>query len=232
MDKNLAPFKTQKTDPEHLDRDRLTPLANTLDPASRNSLQAWIAIYFKVHVTGAPLKTQQAKERDLDQFLRFFKAEVGHDQVDGWTPAISKGFQNTLSKTCSNVTGKVYATTTINRVMATLRHFGRWLHHQRPLLAGDPFKGVKDRQVEDPNWNGLTPRQVLRLKAACEQRIQFCTRQNQNPLLEAAVFYVLLQTGIRESELVSLNIEQYHHRGLHQVLRHKNKRVSHKIPLP
>jgi integrase/recombinase XerD len=73
---------------------------------------------------------------------------------------------------------------------------------------------------------------VLRLKAACEQRIKACSRNNQNPLLESAVFYVLLQTGLRESEIVSLNVGQYHHKGLHQVLRHKNKRVSTKVPLP
>jgi integrase/recombinase XerD len=32
--------------------------------------------------------------------------------------------------------------------------------------------------------------------------------------------------------LVSLDVHQYHHRGLHDVMRHKSKRVSKKIPLP
>jgi RNA-directed DNA polymerase len=38
--------------------------------------------------------------------------------------------------------------------------------------------------------------------------------------------------GLRESEVVSLNVSQYRNKGLYEVLRHKSKRVSQKIPLP
>jgi integrase/recombinase XerD len=100
------------------------------------------------------------------------------------------------------------------------------------LIAGDPLSGVKDLQTDAPEWNGLTSKQLMRLKSACEQRSKLCTRKNQNALLEAAIFYVLLGTGLRESELVSLNVYQYHSKGLHSVIRHKSKRVTHKIPLP
>lgn len=209
-----------------------TALARSGKVENQDSLTAWAQVYFQVHVVGAPIKTQQAKQRDLEKFLQFFKTEVGHDHIDGWTPAGTKQFQQSLLKTLSPVTGKPYQETTLNRILATVRHFGRWVYMQRPLLAGNPFQGVRDIQIDDPDWNGLTQRQVLRLKAACEQRIKACQRGDQNPLLETAVFYVLLQTGLRESELVSLNCDQYNHRGLHDVLRHKNKRVTKKIPLP
>lgn len=39
--------------------------------------------------------------------------------------------------------------------MATIRHVARWLHQQRPLLAGDPLAQVKDLQTDAPDWNGL-----------------------------------------------------------------------------
>ncbi|ARB92654.1 tyrosine-type recombinase/integrase [Legionella longbeachae] len=129
-------------------------------------------------------------------------------------------------------TGKAYKATTINRTMATIRHEGRWLHQQRPLLAGDLLAQVKDVQTDTPDWNGLTSRQLMRLKSACEQRIKSCTRKNQNPIMETALFYVLLGTGLRESEVVTLTIGQYRQKGLYDVLRHKSKRVSQKIPLP
>ncbi|HAU1796539.1 TPA: site-specific integrase [Legionella pneumophila] len=164
--------------------------------------------------------------------MKFFQAEVGHDNVDNWTPAVSKHFQRNLSKTISEKTGKPYKATSVNRTMATIRHVGRWLHKQRPLLAGDPLAQVKDLQTDAPDWNGLTSRQLMRLKSACEQRIKSCTRKNQNPLMETALFYVLLGTGLRESEVVSLNIWQYRQKGLCEVLRHKSKRISQKIPLP
>jgi len=197
-----------------------------------NSLSAWLTYYYSVHVRGAPDKTEQAKKNDLSKFIQFFQMEVGHDLVDGWTPAVSKQFQKNLNKTISERTGKPYKVTSINRTMATIRHVGRWLHQQRPLLAGDPLAQVKDFQTEAPDWNGLTSRQLMRLKSACEQRIKGCTRKNQNPLMETALFYTLLGTGLRESEVVSLNVGQYRQKGLHDVLRHKSKRISQKIPLP
>lgn len=50
--------------------------------------------------------------------------------------------------------------------------------------------------------------------------------------METALFYVLLGTGLRESEVVSLNVGQYRQKGLCKVLRYKSKRISQKIPLP
>ncbi|MGV8948675.1 MAG: tyrosine-type recombinase/integrase [Candidatus Paracaedibacter sp.] len=197
-----------------------------------DSLVAWAGFYYRVHVNGSPLKTEQAKQRDLNKFLAFVTREVGHDHIDSWTPAVTKHFLQSLKNTISENTQQPYKATTINRILATVRHFARWLHKQRPLQAGDPFVRISDIQTDAPDWNGLTSRQLMRLKSACEQRLILCTRKNQNPALEIAVFYLLLQTGLRESEVVSLNVHQYHHRGLHQVLRHKSKRVSTKVPLP
>ena len=197
-----------------------------------NSLKAWLGYYFEVHVRGAPQKTEQAKMADLSKFIQFVENEVGHDHVDSWTPAVSKQFQKSLSSTISSRTNKPYKATTVNWTMATIRHVGRWLHQHRPLLAGDPFAQVKDVQVDAPDWNGLTSKQLMRLKAACEQRIKSCTRKNQNPVLEAAIFYTLLGSGLRASELVSLNVYQYERKGLSNVLRHKSKRLTGRVALP
>jgi len=207
----------------------LHPLSEHFDT---NSLTAWLAFYYQVHVKGAPIKTEQAKKKDMEKFINFFELEVGHDHVDNWTPAVSKQFQKMLCKTISEKSGQVYKATTINRVMATIRHVGRWLHQQRPLLAGDPMTQVKDMQTDAPDWNGLTSKQLMRLKSACEQRIKSCDRKNQNPLLETAIFYTLLGTGLRASELVTLNVYQYQNKGLHNVVRHKSKRVTGKVPIP
>ncbi len=205
--------------------------APNLRPGDPDSLIQWTGLYMRIHVAGGSKRTEQAKTRDLDRFLRFFASEIGHDHVDGWTPSATKTFQRALESTVVEKTGKPYSATTINRVLATLRHFGRWLHGCRPLLAGSPFEGVRDLQTDEPEWNGLTGRQILRLKSACEQRLGLCTRADQNPLLEAAVFHCLLHTGLREFELAALDAGQYHHRGFHDVKR-KGRKVSRKVPLP
>jgi integrase/recombinase XerD len=207
-------------------------LAGRLPPTQANSLRAWMALYTQIHVVGAPLKTQQAKARDLEKFARFVQVEVGHDQIDGWTPAVTKAFQSSLLKTISPVTQQAYKATTVNRVLATVRHFATWVHAQRPLLAGNPLVGVRDVQTDAPDWNGVQRHHLLRLKAACEQRLKHCDRIDQSPLREAAIFFMLLHTGLRRSEVVGLNVSQYHHSGLHDVMRYKSKRITRKIHLP
>ena len=201
-------------------------------PNPDDSLITWAETYFRLHVDGAPEKTVQAKKNDLGKFLRFFTEEVGSTHVDSWTPAVTRHFQNGLMKTRSPKTGEPYRATTINRVMATVRHFGRWLHHQRPLAAGNPLESVKDIGAPESAWNGLTDRQIMRLKSAVDVRLMACNRKNQNPLLEAAVFYTLLHTGLRESELVGLSGGQYHHRMFHEVYRRKGRVITVQVPVP
>jgi integrase/recombinase XerD len=196
-----------------------------------DSLLRWAGMYYQIHVSGSPPKTEAAKQSDLRRFLLFYSEELGHDRVDGWTPAVTKHFQRSLATAVSPITKQPYKATTVNRVMATVRHFGTWLHKRRPLLAGSPLAGVKDIAIDAAAWNGLTNRQIMRLKAACEQRLRACARADQDPILERAVFLVLLNTGLRESELCSLDLSQYHHRGFHQVAR-KGSRVSAKVPVP
>ena len=112
-----------------------------------------------------------------------------------------------------------YKPGSINRVLATLRHFSKFVHFQAPFLAGDPFAGVKDVSKEQPSWNGLTDREINLCKSAIDIRLASCKRNNQNPLFEAAIFYTLLHTGLRSFELTSLQLGQYHHRGFHDVQR-------------
>lgn len=205
-------------------------LSDHLSNEQKNTLSIWMTLYFEIHVVGMSGRTENAKAKDLEKFLDFFKMATGGEIVDHWTPALSREFQKHLQRIIINGQNG-YAPSTINRIMATTRHFGRWMHKQRPFLAGDPFTNVKDIIIDHPDWSGLSDRDVLRLKSACDQRGLFCVRKDQNPLLEAAVFYALIHTGLREEELCNLDKSQYHSKGFHNVKR-KGKRVQKKIPVP
>ena len=194
-----------------------------IEPKDLRSLSEWAALYMMVQVMGGSKNTALAKQADLEKFLNFFQSNVGTDQVAIWTPSITKAFQTQLLTN--------YKATSINRIMATLGHFAKWLHERNPLPAGDPFQGVSTIRTDQPDWHGLSERQIMLMKSACDVRLKVCTRKNQNPQLEAAVFYVLLYTGLRESELVALNIDQYHHKGFHQVKR-KGSMVTRKVSVP
>jgi integrase/recombinase XerD len=47
-----------------------------------DSFLVWAEFYYYVHVKRSPLKTEQAKQRDLTKFLNFVAQEVGHDPAD------------------------------------------------------------------------------------------------------------------------------------------------------
>lgn len=205
----------------------LTRYDNNQFPANINdskTLGYYANLYYKIIVSGSSPATEKAKKNDLSKFLSFFIEYTGNDQVDNWTPSVSKYFLKELLN-------KNHKPNTINRILDSLKHFAKWLESHRPLLAGYPFQGIKNIYEDPPHWNGLSSKQVMRLKMACDQRLRACKRKNQNPLMEVTVFLTLLNTGLRESELVSLNFGQYYARGFHNV-RRKGSNVTKKIPLP
>ena len=205
-------------------------LGTPLPFEDKNSITYWANHYFNTHVMNSPYNTQRAKKNDLNLFLKFYTLALGSNHIDLWTPSITKGFQNHLSKQISSKTGKSFEATSVNRIIATIKHFCNWLLKQHELPGGNPFWGVKSIHIEDPSWNGLSAIQITRLKSACETRLNACKKKQQNPLLEYVVFLILYSTGLRESELASLNYGQYHSRGFHNVKRKGNK-VTRKVPV-
>jgi len=177
--------------------------------ADEDSLIFWAENYFDKMISRGKVKTKKAKKIDLQKFLTFFTNEIGTYHIDNWTPSISKGFQQLLLSHISNSTGEKYKATTINRIFATLKHCARWIGERRAFAAGNPFEGIKDLMQDEPDWNGLTDRQLMLLRGAIDRRMKTCLGKNQNPLLEAAVFFTLLHTGLRKFELCSLSIDQY-----------------------
>jgi len=57
-----------------------------------DSIAAWAGLYFGMNVVGVPRSTERAERADIEVFLVFFREEVGHDHVDGWTPAVTRYF--------------------------------------------------------------------------------------------------------------------------------------------
>lgn len=188
------------------------------------SLSGWCSAYLALVVKGSSPATYEAKKRDLYLFLRFSENIGVGDRVYLWAPALSKSFQAEMLST--------YSPASAARTMATLKHFAKWLKERISLAAGNPMEGVQSIKLEEPSWNGLSKRELFQLKMAVDIRLSSCKRKDQNPLLEAAVFYVLLYTGLRESELINLNFGQYKDGNAFINVRRKGHRVSKKVPIP
>ncbi len=89
----------------------------------------------------------RAKKMDLELFLGFFADVVGSDHVDYWTPSVSKNLRTWLQKNDplkpKRRHQKAYAPT-------SLKHFSRHVQNDRRFETG-----VKDLEVQEPEWNGL-----------------------------------------------------------------------------
>jgi integrase/recombinase XerD len=190
----------------------------------RESLVAWFHLYMTLEAGAGSPNTFKAKQRDVEMFLSFFSHTTRSDHPDQWTRSITGAFGRHLQQT-----GK--KATSINRIQATLRHSAAWIHRQRPFLAGNPFDRVGDLQLDDPEWKGLSDLEITRLKSAAEQMLKIKTAKNHLPLRDYALFLVLLNTGLRVSELLSVEISQYDGKHLKEV-RRKGRKVSRSVFLP
>lgn len=196
--------------------------------ADRDSLTAWFNVYMEVDGSANADNTVAAKQADIQRFVTFFQEVARSDHCDGWTRSISEHFVKRLVRQPSERTGRPLSPTTINRILATLCTASRWIHQQRRFLAGPPMDRIRDIEVDQPEWNGLTPLAVVRLKTAAEQLIQIQRRSNQTPYRNFAILMVLLHTGLRQSELRDLDIAQYQNKHFHRVKR-KGRKVTRKL---
>jgi integrase/recombinase XerD len=191
----------------------------------RDSLVAWLSLYMGLEAGASAENTFKAKQADLEKFLGFFQNATGCDHPDQWTRSVTTAFLKQLQQ------GHGPKATTVNRILATLRHCAAWVHRQRPFLAGNPCERIADLSLDDPAWKGLSDLELTRLRSAAEQLLRLKTAKNQLPLRDHALFLVLLGTGLRVSELLGLEFSQYQDKHFLNVKR-KGRKVSAKVFVP
>ena len=196
--------------------------AQLLPTDKRESLVAWFNLYLALEAAAGSPNTLEAKQRDLGHFLTFFLDATGGDHPDQWTRSLTAHYLRHLERR------EHKSPTTINRRLATLRHTANWIHRQRPFLAGNPCSRIHELDVDDPEWKGLADIDVTRLRSAAEQLIHIHRRRNQTPIRDFAIFLVLLHTGLRISELLGLDFDQYQGKHLINVKR-KGRKVTRKV---
>lgn len=108
-----------------------------LDP-TETSLVKWLQAYCVAEVAGAPKTTVDAKKRDFELFLSYFRTTMRSESIDDWTRSVTLAFIDSMEKKANN--GQGYAPTSVNRTLATLRRASRWIAERHPFLAGDPFE--------------------------------------------------------------------------------------------
>jgi integrase/recombinase XerD len=176
------------------------------------SLRALANAYFVAEVAGQAKATIEAKRRDLSLFIAFYIELYGHDHPDEWYTSVTREFLKQLAR------GRP-AQATIVRTYASVRHFARWIHQKaKPFPLGCPTDGIKPPQEPEPEWKGLNRADEIRLLSAAQTLRVRPGRGTNQGLRDHAAIVVLLGSGLRVSELLSLKREQYTGRGFENVL--------------
>ena len=181
------------------------------------------AKYLATEVYGVQAQnTFEAKSRDLTAFITWFVAANGHAEISDWMPRDTKAYLVHLE-------GQDRAPTTVNRALATIKHFAKWIHELpggRFAAHGLPTRGVKELAVDEPTCKKLSRVEIHRLFKAADAMVLTDTRVTQRPRRNRAILTVLYHTGLRVSELVCLDRKQYTGKHLVNVKRKGNNRTK------
>src|SRR5689334_13344671 len=109
--------------------------------ASPDTIIWWVEQYFRFEVTTSS-SSQKVQYRDLQLFVDYMVEEEGADRRVTWSPRLSKAFQEHLRG--EMVGGKRRRSDrTINRIMAHLKTFAKWVHKLQPFPLGNPMDKIR-----------------------------------------------------------------------------------------
>jgi integrase/recombinase XerD len=183
--------------------DQLRGLADT------HMLARYIARYLGEEVRGLQSpNTFEAKGRDLTAFAAWFVDFNGHGRITDWQRQDTAAYLAMLE----HEQGRAPAT--VNRVLASLRHFAKWCHEQPAHVfeaGGIPTRGVKELDIDEADCKKLTPKEVHQMFKAADTlvRSRAAGSKRPRPRRNRAILAVLYYTGLRVSELVALKRAQY-----------------------
>jgi len=136
--------------------------------------------------------------RDLGLMERFFTDRLHRPEVSFFTPEMLHDFLTSTAAT-HTADGAARSEGTINKLKVSIKSFFNWLDdagHLRP----NPAAGIRIRHISRPAPDTLTDVEKKKLLKAISNT------KGKKAFRDFAVFSLFLNTGIRISELVNLDI--------------------------
>lgn len=183
-----------------------------------DSLRDWVGRYLELAVVGVRSKTVAEKAAlHLGRFVEFFEEAYGNDRVSTVVRRDVQSWQRSLSE-------QGLAPSTVNNHLASLSAFTTWVEILAPDLfpAGDPAKGIKELRLPPLEPRAFSEAQIRSLKNVCDRLERFHELKGREwkergervghargrPARDRAIVFVLLSTGLRREELVTLDLGQ------------------------
>jgi len=200
------------------------PVALLVGAGEKDTLGNWLEAYFALEVTTSE-SSQKVQRRDLQRFLNFVLREESHDRRTVWTSRVSRAFVERLRNEVKENGGRRFSDRTINRVVAHLKTFAKWMHKLAPFPLGNPMEKLKTAalgtglEIE----RAITPAERRKLLDAADylpviggrsrnRRIKTVLpderprRKGYRPWRNRAMVYLLIETGMRRAAVTRLNV--------------------------
>jgi integrase len=194
-----------------------TALGGEALPVAPDSLTAWADRYHRFAVLGVRSDAVAQKTRlHLARFIAFFHDAYGHDRPSACLRRDVAAWQQQL-------VDAGLAPATVNNHLASLSAFTSWVCAHTPAVfpLGDPAKGIGELGLPPLEPRALSEAQVRSLKNLCDRLVRFHAKRGRRwagkdatphakrrPRRDRALVFLLLSTGLRREELVTLDLDQ------------------------
>jgi len=198
-----------------------------LKAGEHDSLAWWMTEYFRHEVTTQE-SSQKEQRRDLKTFLSYLRREVKHDHVDAWTPRLTSAFKTALQSAIEGDGSRHWSDRSINRMLAHLKTFAKWVHKYRPFALGNPAEKIKaiptgsllvvERALTTTERRKLLDAADLLPKVGglSKDRNRYSNvdekprRKGYRPYRNRALIYTLIETGMRRAAACKINLVNVH----------------------
>lgn len=212
-------------------------------------LRNWIEWYLHDWTTTSEA-TRKVQRRDLYLFLDFMLATEKTDAQFRWTPRLSEEFRGFLITTKKSDGSRRWGDRSMNRILASLKTFAKWLHGLQPFPLGNPMQKIHatpianpliiERALTDSERRGILDAadSLLTIGGRSKSRRRHTgkditdrpVRKGYRPWRNRAIIYALIETGMRRNAIVNLNINDIDYRKKEITVMEKG-RITHTYPI-
>lgn len=200
-------------------------------PAGAPDTVDWWAEQYLRYETTTGESSRRVQGRDLGLFVSFMVEEEGRADRVAWSPRLSKAFQEYLRREKVSRKGaegegveRRRSDRTINRILAHLKTFSKWVHKLRSFPLGDPMEKIKlapvgaglevERALTGSERRKLLDAADLLVKIGGRSKdrsryrgVERPKRKGYRALRNRAIVYALVETGMRRAAARNLDLK-------------------------
>lgn len=191
-----------------------------------DGLKDWAAWFFR-HVVTTKASSQHEQARDISLFIEFIVRTEKTDERPRWTPRLSAAFREFMLSARKEDGSRKWSDRTINRIIAHLKPFAKWIHSLRPFPLDNPMKKIKaipvtnaleiERAVEPGErrrildavdfllQTGGRSKSRRRYAKAGQTEERPC-RKGYRAWRNRAIIYTLMETGMRRAAVTMIDL--------------------------